>query len=163
MSSDKLIHRTVYLLKRTDKKYDGTDIYVGSTSLPLPQRLSRHRHHSKVCGGKLYRRMGEIGPQKWEIVPLAVIPKCTRTEILNFEKMWIGFLNSDLNMLSPSDVDNKWGNAGRRNYERQHYLNIIKDKKYFCGVCNHAFGKLSDLNRHLKSLKHSKAYINSVD
>ena len=129
---DKLIPRTVYLLKRTDKKHDGTDLYVGSTSSwSLPKRLSVHRHQSKISDSKLYRRMSEVGLQNWEIVPLVIIPKCTRTEILNVEKLWLGFLNPDLNTFSPIDVDNKWNSAHRRDYNRQYYLNSIKGKKIF--------------------------------
>ena len=35
--------RTVYLLKRTDKHDDGTDIYVGSMLRSLRERLWDHR------------------------------------------------------------------------------------------------------------------------
>ena len=157
MSSDKLIPRTVYLLKRTDKEYDGTDIYVGSTSQPLPQRLTTHRSHSKICNSKLYRRMDDVGPQKWEIAPLAVIPKCTRTEILNVEKIWTGFLNPDLNTFSPSDVGNKWGNNTSR--RRRYYLDSLGSKRYHCGICDHSFGFSAGLKQHLRSQKHITGYM----
>ena len=35
--------RTVYLLRRTDKENDGTDLYVGSTSVNLKKRLRDHK------------------------------------------------------------------------------------------------------------------------
>ena len=139
MSFDEIKPRAVYLLKRTDKEDDGTDIYVGSTSLPLPQRLKTHRSHSKVCGGgKLYRRMGEIGPQKWEIVPLVVVPSCGKIEILNFEKSWIALLNPDLNINSPIQGNNEKANEDRK----KHYFNSLESKKYFCSVCDKAFGNM---------------------
>ena len=93
--------RTVYLLKRTDKEDDGADIYVGSTSLPLPERLGAHKRHSKIGSSKLYRRMDEVGPKKWEIIPLVVVPSCSKIEILNFEKSWIALLNPGLNINLP--------------------------------------------------------------
>ena len=119
---DKLTPRTVYLLKRTDKKYNGTDIYVGSTSLPLPIRLSIHRSQSKVCSSKLYRRMDEVRPQKREIVPLVVVPSCGKIEILNFEKSWVALLNPDLNMLSPIQGNNE----RKRERARRRYLNSLE-------------------------------------
>ena len=39
--------RTVYLMRRTDKKDDGTDIYVGSTSRNLRERMWNHRCDAK--------------------------------------------------------------------------------------------------------------------
>ena len=157
MSSDKLILRTVYLLKRTDKKYDGTDIYVGSTSLPLPIRLNDHRAHSKICSSKLYSRMDKVGPQKWGIVPLAVIPRCTKAEIKNVEKIWVGFLNPDLNTFSPSDVGNKWGNNTSR--RRRYYLDSLASKRYHCSICDHSFGFSAGLKQHLRSQKHITGYM----
>lgn len=66
--------RTVYLLKRTDKPDDGTEIYVGSTSKTLKQRLKDHRGETqrkrKVNKSKLYTRMLEVGVNNWEIVLL---------------------------------------------------------------------------------------------
>ena len=40
MSADKIKNRTVYMLCRTDKPDDGTDIYIGSTSVPLGRRYN---------------------------------------------------------------------------------------------------------------------------
>ena len=91
--------RTVYLLKRTDKPYDCTDIYVGSTSQSLKRRLGEHRYKAKVFSSKLYTRMQEVGIDKWEILPLLVYV-CNKKKIRKFEEEWIKVLNVDLNVYS---------------------------------------------------------------
>ena len=102
--------RTVYLLKRTDKENDGTDIYVGSTSMDLKERLWSHKSSSKskrYCNTKLYKKMCEVGIDDWEIVPLLTF-KCDKNTILGFEREWCNLLNTDLNSYSPfSGFDNK--------------------------------------------------------
>ena len=62
--------RIVYLLRRTDKEDDGTDIYIGSTSKILKERLHDHRGNVKRYNSRLYTRMREIGKYMWEIIPL---------------------------------------------------------------------------------------------
>ena len=151
--------RTVYLLKRTDKEDDGADIYVGSTSLPLPEKLGAHKRHSKIGSSKLYRRMDEVGPKKWEIIPLVVVPSCSKIEILNFEKSWIALLNPGLNINLPI----RGGNEKAREDRKKHYYNSLESSRYFCSVCERAFGHSYNLKRHLKSLSHSNAWLNSVD
>ena len=54
--------RFVYVLTRTNKADDDdTDIYVGSTSLSLRQRLWMHRSDVKRSNSKLYERMRTVG------------------------------------------------------------------------------------------------------
>ena len=124
MSDDEIKPRTVCLLKRTDKEDDGTDIYIGSTSKPLPKRLIGHRADSKRCSSRLYKRMDEVGPKKGEIVPLVVVPSCGKIEILNFEQEWIALLNPDLNKNPPI----KKNNEKARECVRRHYFNSLGSK-----------------------------------
>ena len=154
--------RTVYQIVRTDKPNDGTDIYVGSTSLSLKKRLSVHRYHAKVCNGKLYTRMQEVGIYNWEIIPLLTY-SCDKKTIRGFEQQWVELLKSDLNMISSSDTGNKWNHIGLNELKRKHYLNNIETKRYYCDVCNKAFYHSEALRRHLNTLKHSYAYMGSVD
>ena len=101
--------RTVYLLKRTDKPDDGTDIYVGSTSQALKKRLWSHKHYTKIVNSKLYVRMKEVGINNWRIIPLLTY-LCDQKTILEFEKSWVELLNPDLNTYSPLDTTKKWRN-----------------------------------------------------
>ena len=39
----------------------------------------------------------------------------------------------------------------------------VQNKIHHCDVCNHSFGYKKDLKKHLGTLKHSNAYMNSVD
>ena len=150
--------RTVYLLRRTDKEDDGTDIYVGSTSLTLKRRLQNHRHYSKICNSKLYKKMDETGPENWTIEPLLTFP-CNKGTICEFGREWIKLVKPDLNVLSPVRENNE---KNRESF-KEHHFNSLKTKRYYCNVCDIAFGCSSELKRHFKSLKHSCTFMDSLD
>ena len=114
--------RTVYLLRRTDKEDDGTDLYVGSTSKPLKYRLKDHRCKAERCNSRLYKRMREIGKHNWEIIPL-LSRICDRNTIYKVEKKWIGILGTDLNSNSPFD-ENHNANNNALTKKRYIYHNI---------------------------------------
>ena len=66
--SDEIKNRTVYMLCRKDKPEDGTDLYIGSTSRPLKERLWDHKKKArkfKMLGysedNKLFTRMNDVG------------------------------------------------------------------------------------------------------
>ena len=151
--------RVVYKLVRTDKPEDGTDVYVGSTSKTLKNRLKDHRHDAGRCNSKLYKRMFEMGIDNWKILPL-LVHICDRKTIQEFERNWIELLSPDLNTYSPLDEN---PNVNNIEASKRHYRNSIENKTYYCNVCDKAFGKIYALKRHFNSLKHQYAYLNSVD
>ena len=51
----------------------------------------------------------------------------------------------------------------KKEYNAKYYGNNKGARRFYCGVCGVAFGGSCDLKRHLKTLKHSNAYMNSVD
>ena len=185
--SDEIKNRTVYMLCRKDKPEGGTDIYIGSTGRPLEERLREHKKNTRCLKKKNYRlyiRMGEVGLQNWKIIPLLTFA-CNKKTIFEFEKQWIDLIGADLNTISPI--------TDRRGYKAEYHQNnrddilkrraeyrmvnrdmlLKKDKEYrennvqnkvhHCGVCDKSFGYRKDLNKHFGSLKHSYAYMNSVD
>ena len=142
--------RAVYKLVRTDKpEDDGTDVYVGSTSQSFKKRLEDHKGAAKLSDSKLYTRMREVGIYNWRILPLVVCP-CDQDEIQTLERQWVEILNADLNVILPFKENNE------RNRERakNHYYDSIESKRYFCNVCDKAFGKLCHLKTHFKTEKH---------
>ena len=141
--------RAVYKLVRTDKPEDGTDAYVGSTSQPLKSRLWDHRASAKRVDSKLYTRMREVGVENWQILPLVICP-CNKEEIFGYEKMWIDLLKPDLNAISPF----KENNEKDRERVRRHYRDSLETKRYFCDVCNVAFGDSCNLKIHFNTKKH---------
>ena len=168
-------NRTVYLLKRTDKDDDDTDIYVGSTSQPLKQRLRIHKYDARRVGyenDKLYKRMREVDLRSWEILPL-FCRTCDIKTIRELERKWIGVIGADLNTYSPimeeETVQEYQANYYKPNKESilqqqsDYYKSNIGNKVYHCDICDIPFGKKSHLNRHLNTLKHQYAYLNSVD
>ena len=151
--------RVVYKLVRTGKPEDGTDVYVGSTSLSLKTRLSEHRSHAKVGNSRLHTRMKGISVYSWKILPL-VICVCDKKEIRTLERNWAELLKPDLNTFSP--IDNKVTDA-KKELDKKRYLESIESKRYYCEICDKAFGYLGNLKKHLKSSKHFYTYIYSVD
>ena len=87
--------RTVYQLVRTDKPADGKDVYVGSTSQPLNDRLAIHRYDTKRADSKIYKRMRTVGIYNWEILPL-MSRTCDIKTIRELERKWCKILGADL-------------------------------------------------------------------
>ena len=122
MSADEIKPRIVYVLAHKDKADDDdTDIYVGSTSLPLERRFVLHRHTAKNfievgCSenNRLYARMNEIGLENWEVLPL-LARTCSKKDIYEVEKNWIRVLRADLNTNSPITNQKEYQAEYRKN------------------------------------------------
>ena len=138
MTSESKCKRIVYLMERTDKFYDGTDIYIGSTSKTLMGRLKEHQRHSKICDSKFYTRMQEVGIYNWKITLLETIPLCDKREIFILEKKYIEKLKPDLNKNFPV----KENNEKDRERAKKHYLKSLEEKRYYCNTCEKSSGSL---------------------
>ena len=118
MSAGEIKQRIVYVLTRKNKADgDDTDIYVGSTSKPLNDRLCCHRCDAIRPGyenNRLYARMNAIGLGNWEILPL-LSRTCDIKTIREVEKNWVRILGADLNTYSP--ITNK------KEYNALYYIN----------------------------------------
>ena len=165
--------RTVYMLCRIGKvEDDGTDVYIGSTSKPLCQRFSEHKQNAgnpsrlKYHGNsKLYRRIREVGVQRWKIVPLLSFA-CTRKTTCEFEKCWVKATGANLNTNSPITDRKEYDVAYREaNSEKikENYKKNIMEKRYYCNICDIACGSNHDLKKHYNTLSHSYAWLNAVD
>ena len=180
--------RTVYVLTRTNKDDDDdTDIYVGSTSQPLNDRLRRHLYAALKrvdCeNNKLYIRMRTVGLQNWEIIPL-LSRTCDIKTICEVERKWCGIMHADLNTLSPITTLAERRQQQADYYEankeailkrhtayretnkeaiRQKRETIKQNKVHYCELCEYACGSNADLQKHLKTSKHFWKYIYSVD
>ena len=170
--SDEIKQRTVYVLTRKEKTgNDDTDIYVGSTSQPLPQRLNNHKRDAIRPGNennRLYVRMNEVRLDNWEILPL-LSRTCDIKTIREVEKKWVKVLGADLNSYSPireEETIKEYRESrkdAKKEYDAAYYKNNKKAHRYYCDVCEIACGSQGDLKRHLDTLKHSYAWLNSVD
>ena len=175
--------RTVYLLQRTDKEEDGTDVYVGSTSKTPRRRLSEHRCMATRSDSKLYGRMRAVGVDNWEIVPLFQ-RACDKETILGLERKWIKIMGADLNtyfpIITPEEKNQYASKYREMNKEKMaDYLEMNKEKiskkiadcyeknkqkkKYHCAICEVAYRNNYDLQRHLKTSRHFWKYIYSPD
>ena len=155
---------TVYLLQRTDKIFDGTDVYIGSTSRTPGQRLSSHRRDATRVGNennKFYKRMREVGVDKWEITPL-LSKICDKNTIRMAEREKCNELNADLNTRSPITTPEE-KEERKRQYMTDYHEKNTENKKYHCAICEVACGSNKDLQKHLKTPKHFWKYIYSVD
>ena len=194
--------RLVYLLERTDKPYDGTDVYVGSTSRSLRQRLWEHRYDATRLDNKLYKRMREVGADKWKVT-LLLLRTCDKKTIRELEREKCSELNADLNTNEPittpeekiqykADYREKNKEAILKNqadYREKNKEAILKyaadyyeknkekvnkkiadcrkknreEKKYHCAICEVACCSNWGLQKHLHTIKHGYAYLNSLD
>ena len=141
--------RTVYVLTPMNKADDDdTDVYVGSTSMSLKQRLAGHRYNVKRSDSKLYRRMGEVGVNNWEIVPLFQ-RTCDKETILGLERKWVKIMGADLNSNLPVLTSDE-----RETYHANYYKGNKQSKRYHCDVCDLSFISNRNLQRHLKTSRH---------
>ena len=171
--SSEIKQRFVYVLTRTNKADDDdTDVYVGSTSLSLRQRLWIHRCDVKRFNSKLYERMRTVGIYNWEIIPL-LQRTCDQKTIRELENKWCKIMNADLNTYSPfTGFENKkeyYANYYEMNKEKikkqqvDYYESNKQDKKYYCDICEIVCGSDRDLQNHFHTIKHGYKYLNSLD
>ena len=125
MTDNEIRTRTVYCLtKQTpDENYD---VYVGSTSKSVGERLRLHKSSAKQKqkeNFKIYQRMNEVGLDNWKIVPLLTL-KCTQNEIRAFERSWFEVLEADLNLISTLTTveEKKLKDAERYRKDRERIL-----------------------------------------
>ena len=156
--SSEIKQRFVYVLTRTNKADDDeTDVYVGSTSLSLKERLWNHRSAARILNRKLYERMRTVGIYNWEIIPL-LQRTCDKKTILELEQKWFKIMNADLNTISPVfDFNNK------KKYMDNYCKKNKESKRYHCNVCDLSFGNSDNLKQHYYSKKHGYKYLNSLD
>ena len=135
MSGNEIKQRTVYVLTRKDKANDDdTDLYIGSRSQPLKERLRCHWKDAIRPGNennRLYVRMNAIGLDKWEILPL-LSRMCDIKTIREVERKWVRILSADLNSYSPVTDQKEYKAAYyEKNRESilQYMITYYKDNK----------------------------------
>ena len=98
----------VYLISHKDTKKTRGDVFVGHLAYckvdlgkTLEERLDTHmqlteeRGRRNEAGLKLRKRMISVGPENWEIKPLACAS--TNDEVVRLEKTYCTLLKPDLN------------------------------------------------------------------
>ena len=124
------IVRTVYCLtkKVPDENYD---VYVGSTSMSLENRLQIQKWKAKQGGvkSKVLKRMSEVGVENWKIVPLLTL-ECTRDEIRSLERKWCEVLEADLNTISPITSKEEARREKNEHYVSNHEKILRKRAEY---------------------------------
>ena len=142
----------------------GDDIYRGSTSLPLGRRFSNHKQNAgnpsrlKWFGGsKLYKKMREVGVHNWKTAPL-ITYACDRGTIVAFEQVWVETTGANLNTFSPVNED-----VAEREYDIKRRRRNKETMRFYCEICDIKCKDKYDLRRHFDTLKHSYAWLNSLD
>ena len=101
--------------------------------------------------------MCEVGVYNWKIVPLLTFA-CNWETIHEFELQWVKTTGANLNTFSPFGDD-----VEKRGKLRQYYKKNKETKRYNCGLCNVSFRDNSHLKTYFDTLKHSYAWLNSLD
>ena len=131
MVNNEIRARTVYCLTKRvpDENYD---VYVGSTSLSIEERLRKQKSLAKQENrkkAKVFRRMNEVGLENWMIVPLLTLD-CTKEEIRSFERKWFELLEADLNTNSPFTSKEEAREKQKAYHEANREKIIEKQKAY---------------------------------
>ena len=113
--------------------------------------------------------MNEIGLENWEILPL-LSRMCGIKTIREVEKNWIRILNADLNIRSPITDQKEYkavyyeNNKNKILQKRVEYYEYNRGTNRFrCNICNITGRNNYDLKTHFGTLKHSYAWLNSLD
>ena len=98
MSTDRYKNSKIYkLVNDVDDQ-----IYIGSTTTTLADRLSHHKKDARKCPARsVCKHLNEVGWDKVCIVCLEEYPCENVTELHNRERYWIEKLQPQLNMTIP--------------------------------------------------------------
>ena len=123
MSDTEVKSHIVYCITKI-KKDENYDVYVGSTSQSLAERLRKHKVKARsnlpeYANNKFYNRILSVGLDAWEIKPLLVL-ECDRNEICKFERKWVELLEADLNTNSPFQTEDEY-NEYQKEYQKHYY------------------------------------------
>lgn len=167
MKKDNKYPRQISIYKIVNDVDD--DIYVGSTCNKLYKRLS---HHKTSCRNginfKLYRKMLEIGVDKFKIILIDKKIVNSFDEQRMEERKYYDILKPTLNQNLPyrtKDEEDLWKlNFSRKPNQKQKASVRVKlsrkrniqDRKYLCSCCDYVGFNQSRLNRHLDTIKHKE-------
>ncbi len=121
------------------------NIYVGSTTQLLCQRMATHRNNvKKYPNRKIYQLMNTIGIEHFKIILIEKYPCKSREELNTREEYYRQLLKPSLN-----------NNCCHVN----DYTNYFKDYAKQKNICNICKGKYTRCNKsnHERTLKHHKA------
>ena len=136
--------RTVYII--SSMAFDKS--YIGSTCLKLSERLARH-NSNKNCSA-----MEVMKHDFYVIIPLLIVPNCTRYEIELKEKEYLTqykniLVNKQTVLRTPEELHEQKVSTMAKHKEKWDAYNKIK----FDCVCGGKYTKCHK-SRHLKSEKH---------
>jgi group I intron endonuclease len=117
------------------------DVYVGSTTQKLCQRMATHRSNAKKYPNrKIYKMINTIGIEHFKIILIEKYPCKSREELNTREEHYRKLLKPTLNN-NRCHIDD--------------YTNYFNEKI----MCNHCKGKYTRCNKstHERTIKHHKA------
>lgn len=133
-----------------------SDNYVGHTIQELSRRYGRHIGNAKKGNrAKLYKRMREVGIDKFEIKILTTYSCGDKREVLKYEQEWISKLSPSLNSLKAYCTEAEYfqKNVAYRMKNREK-INATKAKPMTC-TCG-ASVTYGHIDRHRAGVIHSQ-------
>lgn len=146
------------------------EIYVGSTTQTLKQRLNTHKGLSKIHPNRhVYSKLNEVGWKNVHIILLEEVESSNAYQLLERERYWYDLLRPTLNKNCPNRSKQEWYNDhpdydkqyridhadAIKQYRLDHALKIsnwFKSEKH-CSVCDCSITRRNYAS-HLKSKKH---------
>lgn len=134
MKGNKMVDKSRYQNGKIYKLVNNVDdnIYIGSTCSPLHQRLSKHKHSSKVHPYRnVYKHINEVGWENTQIILIEKYPCNDIDELLQRERYWIDKHKPKLNVVLPkrSNAEYYEDNKERFIEHNKQYREKTKDEK----------------------------------
>lgn len=152
---------------KVENLLDKTEFYVGSTAQKT--LAVRFGGHKKACEDShkmyehFYTRMGEVGPENFQILLIESYPCDNKDQLRSRENYWIQKLNPSLNttncVRSPQQEENINDETNKhkiRDHMTEYYANnkrrylAAMKEKVPCHICNKIMSKCS-LYQHKKT------------
>ena len=101
-----------------------SEIYVGSTCLPLHKRLYDHKVAARASPRRqVYAHLNKVGWDNTHIILIETYECSNKDELVRRERQWVDELQPSLNKYRPIRLDDEY-----EQYTRQYY---IDNKEYF--------------------------------
>ena len=136
-----------------------SEIYIGSTCLPLAKRLFHHKSKAKEAPDrKVYSHLNQVGWENVNIILIEAFPSDNKMGLQKKERHYIEQMKPSLNMYVPARTQEEYNQIRTHRWKAFKIKNKDKIKQRYtevieCEIC-HVGVTRYHMNRHKKTKKH---------